>query len=168
MALIVEDGTGIINANCYTTLQESLDYHAERGNCLWATITTAQQTAAKIRATDYIEQVYRSSFKGYKSNFTQALSFPRINVVVDEYIYLPSNTIPQELKKAQFELEIRAAQGDLNLDLTQNVIKKKVGVIEVEYDRNSSQKTRYQSVQGFLAPLLIMGGDGVSVKLVRY
>ena len=55
---------GIDPANAYIDTSFFAKYHASRGNALPAGATTAQQQAAIVKATDYLDQRYR--FKGVK------------------------------------------------------------------------------------------------------
>ena len=48
-------------ATLYGTLAAADTYHAERGNTTW-TGSDADKDAARLRATEYIDQAYRSSF----------------------------------------------------------------------------------------------------------
>lgn len=67
MAFIVEDGSGVYNANAYMSVADVTTYLTERArNTAWSAATTANQQAAIIEATDYIEQRFGRRFKGMK------------------------------------------------------------------------------------------------------
>ena len=170
MSLITEDGTGLINAESYVTVAESLIYHANRGNDTWATITTSQQEQALRRATDYMEEVYRLRWAGFRVNFTQALDWPRYlvpkldspggytgNVSGWLVSYYLNNTVPDEVKKGCMELAIKAAAGDLSPDLARATTSEKVGEIVVTYQAGNRQYVKYRSVDNLLAPVLKFG-----------
>lgn len=69
MAFTVEDGTGVSGANAYMTAQEVTDYLTDRGRETqngWDSLSQPAQEAAVIAATDYIEQRWRTRFRGNK------------------------------------------------------------------------------------------------------
>jgi hypothetical protein len=144
-------------ANSYVDLAYADDYHALRGNTLWDASTAAKE-AALVRATDYIEQVYGQSWVG--NAVTAGLSWPRY------YALYGYDVIPDPLKKATCELALEALAGDLNpvSGGTQAVIRKKVDVIEVEYDKAVTAKTR-PAVVGYLRSLI--GGSAYNRPVVR-
>ena len=153
MSLNVETGTGASNSESYASVINADLYHSNRGCAPWATLTTGQKEEALRRSTDYIEQVYGLSFQGRRVTSTQALSFPRIDVLLNGH-YVASDTIPTILVNACCELAYKAAQGNLSPDITQAVKREKVDVLEVEYMDNSSPITRIRAIDNLLAPLL--------------
>jgi len=168
MSLIVETGTGAIDSESYISVADSIIYHNNRGNATWSTITTAQQEQALRRATDYIEQVYRLKWQGRRVTELQALSFPRYEVLrADGYYYYDYDIVPNEVKSACAEMALKAAQGELAPDLTQGVVREKVDVLEIEYDKYSPQFARYRAIDNLLAPLLTMGSSGTFKTVVR-
>ncbi|QYW02042.1 head-tail adaptor Ad1 [Stenotrophomonas phage Siara] len=76
MSLIVEDGTGLVEADSYVSVEYADDYFAARGIVNWGALTTADKEFALINATDYIDQRF-SCFKGELLNPQQGLMFPR-------------------------------------------------------------------------------------------
>ena len=167
MALEVEDGTGKSTAESYISVADASSYHAARGNTAWAALATdALREAALRKATDFMRQVYRSRWQGYKVNEDQALDWPRYYVEVEGYA-IDSDIVPTEIKNACAELALRASAADLNPDLTQGVAREKVGQIEVEYDKASPQFTRYRAIDALLSPYLKAGGGGCSMGVIR-
>lgn len=147
MPFVPADGTNTETANAYCSVEYADEYHDLRGNTLWTGSETVKQ-AAIIKATDYIEQVYSQRFIGTYSGV--GLSWPRYNL--SQYT---SETIPETLKKATCELALEALTGDLNPATggSQNVIREKVDVIEIEYDKAITSKSR-PAVSGYLSSLL--------------
>ena len=167
--LIPETGTGSSQANSYASVAQADDYFDLRGSQTWISYTTAEKEAALINATDFIEATYSESFKGYKSSATQALSWPRTDVVIDDYDF-PSSAIPTRLIDATVQMALRSAGGEVLIqDQAQRVVKEKVDVIETTYAEFSDPQQRYPFVSRLLTPLLKSGGDGnfQSVRLVR-
>lgn len=154
MAIIVETGTGGATSETLCSIAYADTWHANRGCAPWATLTTTQKEEALRRASDYFEQIYGNNFKGRRLNSTQALSWPRVDALLNDY-YVPSNTIPQIVINATAELAYRAAQGNLAPDLERGVKREKVDVLEVEYDSYSPQYKRYRAIDNMLAPLLV-------------
>lgn len=76
MALIVEDGTGLMDANAYISVEYADEYFSLRGVATWSLLTEEDKEAAIVNATDYIDQRW-PCFKGQLLNEFQALMFPR-------------------------------------------------------------------------------------------
>lgn len=69
MALVVETGAGLRNANSYIATAFVTTYLTDRNRVTentWSSRTTAEQEAAVIAATDYIEKRFGARFKGYQ------------------------------------------------------------------------------------------------------
>jgi hypothetical protein len=170
MAITVENGSGLANAESYITVAEANSYHSLRGNTTWATITTEQAEQSLRRATDYLQQVYGGLWYGYKTTDTQALDWPRENVPkydTSSGNYYTNNVIPQELKNACAEMAWKAAQGELLADLTQTVKREKIDVLEVEYSEFSPQSKRYLAIDSLLSRFMQQSSNGVFRKLAR-
>lgn len=166
MALITEDGTGIANAESYCSVADASAYHSARGNTTWATISTTEMEQALRRATDYIQQVYRSRWTGYRKTTTQALEWPRFNAPFVNGDYYSNTIVPVEVKNACAELAWKAAQGELAPDIEQKTKREKIGPMEVEYADYGLQYTQYRAIDNLLAPLLISTG-GAFRQVVR-
>ncbi len=164
MALIVEDGTGKSDAESYISVSDAATYLSARGYSAFAALATdALKEAALRKATDYMEQAYSVRWKGTRVTSTQALSWPRL--YVDREDYYPADKVPDEVQHACALLALKSIDGDLNADLTQGVIREKVDVLEVEYDKYSPQYTRYRAIDQLLNPLLTSSGS--NRKLLR-
>ena len=172
MALIVETGSGSATAESYATVAEASAYHAVRGNeDAWDAID--DQEAALRLATMYMEQAYRLKWKSHRVSSTQALSWPRAYVQTPDApygygsfaAYVPNNVVPTEVKHACMELALKTADGALAPDIERSALIEKIGAIEVHYDPNAPQFTRYRSIDMLLAPYF--NNAGVGVSLVR-
>lgn len=166
MSIIVEDGTSKADSEAYITVADADTYHSARGNIPWSTMSTAEKEQSLRRGTDYIEQVYGLSFDGYRSTSTQALSFPRIGIVLNGWT-VSSDVIPNILVNACAEIAYKAASGDLSPDVTQSVKREKVDALEVEYMDNSNPVKRFRTIDNLLAPLLSNIPNGIFKKVVR-
>ena len=153
--MVVEDGTGLSNADSFVSVAYADTYFTTRGVTAWDSFTDKESRL--IKATDYIEAVYSEAWKGTTLNDTQSLSFPRI--IDDATVY------PDRLLKAVCELAYKANSGDLLVDVEQRTIEEKIDVITVKYAEYSDQKTQYSMVYGLISPYLM--SSGVSKKAVR-
>lgn len=153
--MVVEDGTGLSNADSFVSVAYADTYFTTRGVSAWASLTNKE--ALLIKATDYIEAVYSESWKGVTLNDTQSLSFPRI--IDDATVY------PDRLLKAVCELALKANSGDLLVDVEQRTIEEKIDVITVKYAEYSDQKTQYSMVYGLISPYLL--STGANKKAMR-
>jgi hypothetical protein len=182
MSIVVEDGTGISDANSYIGVADASAYHLSRGNVSW--VGVADKETALIKATDYLTNVYKGRWAGYRILITQALDWPRSDVPVLDapkalsgQAFYASNAVPLAVRNACAELALRASTVDLNPDASGGTKKKtKVGPIEVEYVESASSGivdgskfvSVSQSLSGFLSggSSSVAGGFGF-VRVVR-
>lgn len=129
MAFIVEDGSGVPDANSYTTVEFADAYFTDRGIVAWAG-TESQKQGWLIQATSYIVTAFGSRLGCYtKLNEEQALPFPT-----------EETGMPPALLTATCEYAVRAKSGPLMPDPTVDAsgfavvtTKKKVGPLEKEF-----------------------------------
>lgn len=153
--MVVEDGTGLSNADSFVSVAYADTYFTTRGVSAWASLTNKE--ALLIKATDYIEAVYSEAWKGVTLNDTQSLSFPRI--IDDATVY------PERLLKAVCELALKANSSVLLIDEKQRVLEKKIDVMTIKYAEYSDQKTQYSMVYGLISPYL--SSSGASKSAIR-
>ena len=134
MALIVENGTGVVNADCWADVTSCSAWAVSRyGSSLNG--DTADKEAAIRRAVDYMNSL---PWKGARTFArAQSLAWPRSGVVDGEGNAIGANEIPKEVIFAQHSLA-RAefiSVGVLTPSASRLGVKReKVDVIEVEYD----------------------------------
>jgi len=180
--------TGAISAETCTVVERitTLTYHVKDrsgdytlGEILSNGTATADQGAAKPtvaavdtvreqwlrKATEYMISTYRRRWQGVRIEEDQALDWPRDGVVVDSW-EVDNDSVPTMIERACAEFALKLKTEDLQPDLTQGVTREKVGVIEVQYDKNSPQATRFKAIEAMLAPFLT-GVGGASVGLIR-
>jgi hypothetical protein len=165
MALIVEDGTGLEDADSYVSVADFKAYCDARGTS-YAGKTDEQIEQALRRATSYIDAVYGGQFLGTPRRFrSQALQWPRVDgydTNAGEYIDFES--VPREVEAATNEATIRelASPGALNPDLKRGgAIKSvKAGSVAVEYMTNAPAETTYSAIERLIAPVLSAGATG--------
>lgn len=157
MALIIEDGTIVANANSYITVDQYVTWADARFGCDRSTAKTsdADVEALILRAMDYFES---QSFKGLKATITQDLQWPRSDVVIDNY-YVDAATIPKEVKNSIYELAYAEEVGNSELStIDRKVSREKVASIEVEYADSSSSTTINRAIPNAMKKLLYGGG----------
>lgn len=150
---IVEDSSGLPNANSLASVQDFKDYYSLR-NINISTLTDTQIEGFLVLGTDYIVQKY--DFKGSKLKDTQSLPFPRF--VNNETIF------PNNVKYATILLAFKSQNGSLLADSQQQVKKEKVDVLEVEYMDGSSSEVVYNDVLGYLKPYLSNAGNVYNIS----
>lgn len=169
MAIVVEDGSGIVDAVSYATAAVADAYHSARGNSAWTGDTTAKE-AALIRATTYVDGVYRLRFLGHIATLTQGLEWPRAYAWTSDRGILPSNAVPRAVIHATCECALREieAPGSLSPDFVpgEQVVSETVGPLSVDYAGSAGSAPagdpmpRLVAVDRLLAPLLRSGAAG--------
>tara|TARA_R110000796_G_scaffold148262_3_gene265114 strand:- start:2970 stop:3461 length:492 start_codon:yes stop_codon:yes gene_type:complete len=163
MTLIVEDGTIVLGANTYVSDANYQSYATARGYTIGATEQLREIELTK--AIDYLESM-RDRYKGTKVQRDQPLQFPRVSLFIDGY-QTDSNTIPEELKKAQMELAFLSISFNLSPSGTyQNVQSQQLGTLSVSYFNGGSyNNVQLDSVKQFLKALLKNSYGNTAVRL---
>lgn len=158
MALVTEDGTGQATAESYISIADASTYHNARGETAWDLLSDTVKEESCRKATDYMLQVYRSRWKGIRMEPDQALDWPRsgvyLEVVLNDPNLVDDDIVPTEVERACAVLALKAATETLLPDQTQQKTKVKIGPIETEFDRFSSQSKRFVSIDRLLAPYM--------------
>jgi hypothetical protein len=154
--LIVEDGTGKVDAESFATVAEADARLAALGMTIWNdNMSGPEKEQALRRAAEYMEQKWRLRWKGVRSFTTQALSWPRAQVVVEDLLY-PFDAVPTAIRNANIDLALPAAKGELIEDPKPVVIRQKLGPLERQYDPNSLRGPRFMAQSLLVAPFLKM------------
>jgi len=155
MALIVEDGTGLVDAESYVSVVDCGTYCTAHGLSAW-TGTDAVKESALRNATQYIDTNY--SFRYDKTYVDQALEFPR-------YYWEWDDPVMNRVRAACCELAVKALSGSLYTDVAaQQTIKVKVGPIEKTTTPSASGQVNYKQVDSLLKGVILGGG---SVAVIR-
>jgi hypothetical protein len=170
MSLVVEDGTARADAESFCSVTAATAYHAARGNAAWAALASDAVREQMLRkATDYMEQVYRSRWAGAKKTTAQALSWPRYYVPIKDAVmvqYYDSSSVPAVVANACAELALKAITATLAPDVGPQKRRVKVDVIETEYFESATGYIRYRAIENMLEPFL-GSGSGMNMKVVR-
>jgi len=151
MALIVEDGTGKVNAESYVSVADCAAYAAAHG--LTFTGDEPAKEARLRRATQYIDAQY--AFKGEEQTDAQALAWPRT----------VANGVPREIVSACCELACKS--GDLWQDVdASSIVSETIGPLSTTYaEPANGGQVRYAAVDALLKRWV--AGGGMSVRVVR-
>lgn len=151
MSLITETGTASALSESLCDVATADAYFSGIGNTTWSALFTSQKEAALRKATNYMEQAYKTRWQGLRVNSEQALDWPRVGVMANGYSVL-STAVPVPVQRACAELALRSLALDLLPDIGQQKVSAKVGDIEVTYDKNSPQQKQYPAIDALLAP----------------
>lgn len=169
MALIIEDGSVVVGADSFVSVGNADIYLANFGFTEWAPLDTAVKESLLRQAAQYIKQKYQSRWKGSIADASQTLSWPRVNVWMDnmaEDYELTTGTVPQDVVSAQCELALLAMTGPLFPVDTgeQEVIKQKVDTLEIQYSEGSgSSVPKYTSVDYLLQPYFSTSSSSIGM-----
>jgi len=191
MAITVEDGTGLSDANSYLSVSDADAYWADRANATspggiaWS--SASEKEGALIEASQYLDSTYSwvwnnpphyiSELSGvYYSPYptvyvplketTQGLLWPRVNAY-DAQTKVWQDGVPQKVKDATVELALIALDGALLTVQGRKTKRESVGSIEVEYMDASSPYDTYPHVDRILTGLYRYSRNGGSRKLER-
>lgn len=156
-SLAVEDGTGISDADSYVSVAYADTYHAHYGNAAWYLLAGEEKEQLLRRATRHMSEVYRGRWRGSRLSNSQALCWPRQNVVVDDMgipFVVDYHTIPSDVKAACCLLALRASSAELNPDLEPQAISESIGRLSVTYAQGANQQVRFKQVDDLLKPYL--------------
>lgn len=188
MAFVVEDGTGLSNANAYISVAYYRAYWTDRGRDVSAQ-TDEQVQGYIVRATDYAEQRFGQQYKGTRKTLTQSLGMPRTGIIIDG-VRISADIVPGTFQMGIAEYAFRASKyadlapdapvpfaregtGGTTVPAAGAVIaeSKKVGPIEksVEYAdptaaSNAWAIPAYPAADSLLAPFLTGGGSGRTIR----
>jgi hypothetical protein len=160
MALIIEDGTGVVNANSYVTEEEATAFLELRGRDDWPA-DEAEQRKFLVRAADYLNTFYGW---GLPMRDDQTMAIPTLSL----------DYVPQQVKTAQVLLAYEASKGELadSAIAGPSVTKERkkldgVGEKEFEYaDDAPLGGRRFPAVDALLAGIVVSSA-GSSIQVAR-
>lgn len=162
MALISEDGTGVVGARSYASLAEIEAHWTALQHdplaAVWSGETNVRKEGAAIEASAYLDATYGMHYRGIRRTSGQGLLWPRSDAMDGAGYPLPDR--PAELVRATAELAVRAISGRLRPDQAEGQVitgkTEKVGPLEdsTDYSDKARLSARYGVVDGIMAPLL--------------
>ena len=166
MAIVIEDGTIVDDANSYVTRADYIAYAASKG------VTIADDSDADtelVKAAEFIG-AHEGNLKGDKVGRDQPLAYPRKGVVLEGFTW-DADEIPRQVVLCQMALALDIHAGVDLYNPPANpgraAKREKVDVIEVEYfGRAGAKMSRDSTATALLATLLVRSGL-MSIPLVR-
>lgn len=149
MALIVETGTGLANAEAYVSVEDLRAWATGRGFTIAGSDTVCEQ--ALRAAAQWIDTRWR--YKGTRLTAEQALEFPRAGLA--DWSGFAVTGVPKRVKDATCELAYRAAAGTSLLpdaERSAYAKSKTVGPISVTYADGAPQSTTFVVAERLLQP----------------
>lgn len=165
VAIVVEDGTGLEDANSYVSLDEAITYCNDHGLTFSAS-PSALGDAALIRASAAIDARYGSSYPGYlKSGRSQGLQWPRAAAYDVGGWLIPDDEVPIEIVRATIEAAVRelAVPNSMMPDLERGgqIQSIRAGSVGITYSNSAPARTTFTLIDGIVANILSgMGGSG--------
>ena len=155
MALIVEDGSGLSDAESYVSVADAGTYCTAHGLTAWTGVDAVKESALR-NATQYIDTMY--NFRSAKSYYSQALEFPRQMWDWDD------DPLMNRLRSATVELAVKALTESLFADVEPSVTTLvKVGPITKQTRPvDTGGQKRYAAIDALLKQLTT-GLGGVQV-----
>lgn len=175
MSLVVENGTGLPDAEAYASVAQFRTRCGKLGRDVTSVSDDDAEVALRLGAI-YMLANYRMAWQGYRVNDIQSLDWPRYQVVRIDAIggyggyanFYPFDSVPVEIQEANIDLAWRQSQAiELMPDIDRLEKMVKVGPISVEYDLNSTPLVTFSEVENKLSSFLTASGGGLSVMLLR-
>ena len=155
MAIIVEDGTVIANANSYVSVAFIDTFCANLGLSSWEAADDDDKDTALLRAMAYIEGM---SFKGYKTEDDQTLKWPREAATDEDGYAIDTDAIPTCLKNASARAayEELASPGILQGNLTRDdfTTSERVDVISITYEQGKNEIV-FRAIDTYLSGIVV-------------
>ena len=140
MGLVVEDGTGLSNANSYISLADANTYWIDHGSpSEWDAATTTEKSAALMYATRWLDDNF--DWYSYIYTYTQSLGWPRNTYFDNENRQIDGATVPQRIKDATCELALYHLKDNINSVDNDGVLSEKVGDSSITYTKSGAQKS---------------------------
>lgn len=149
MPIIVEDGTGLANAEAYLSVAQFKAWADAWGKSYVGQSDTVIEQKLRI-ASAYIDTLFR--YKGQRLVAAQAMEFPRDGLV--DWSGITVTGVPTRVKTACAELVVKAFSEDLYVDLDRGgrVTSETVGPISVSYAADAPAGKTFRFAEQLLAP----------------
>lgn len=154
MSLVVEDGTGIANANTYISLADVSSYCLDFDFEDFFSKLEAEQNALILKSMRFIESF---DFVGTKNQTENNLQWPRDDAYERNGLLIDSSTIPANIKNAVCEGVILEAtsSGILQPSLSRQGLKsEKYGDVKFEYFSSGRVNPSFLTISGLLVGLV--------------
>ena len=154
MALIVETGLGVADADSYNTLAQLEQIAADRGWIDWINeLVAAKKEAAAREAALYLDTISR--YKGRRLKANQGLEFPREGLV--DWDGTPITGLPSRVRRAHALLARRALAAPLYSDLDRGgriASESVAGAVSISYFQDAPSGLVFREAMQLLAPFV--------------
>jgi hypothetical protein len=155
VALLVEDGAGIPDANAYISIPYASQYFRNKRLEAWEALTVDEQEGAIISGTQLVDISFK--WKGARKTLEQGLNWPRAGIALDGF---PIEGVPVMVKKASAEAAYLSMTNDslYSDENDKKVISEKVDIIAVTYAsaKESGAATKFEVLDKILRGLYIV------------
>lgn len=174
MALTVETGAGLVNADAYISISFADTYHRDRNNTSWSAASRTAREAAILNATEYIDSNWNFQGDITFPETPQALAWPRAGVYDDGARLLDDDALPLGVQRATAEMALaiidnsNAAQSSFVKGATHRR-RERVGVMESEIEGNLDENVvTFPRVHRLLMPFITTVSTGAgAAPIVR-
>lgn len=169
MDIVVEDGTGIVTANAYASLDEVEEILSVNIHSKWTLIA---DDAAKENLIIWASRILdeRVRWNGKKMFDTSGMAWPRYGVRDREGFMLDDNFVPKQVKIATAVLAEHLLSGNPDaVNTGSNITSLQVDVIAIQFDARLAAE-KYPAELGFILKGLGIwsGGRGGYKRIVKH
>ena len=165
MAIIVEDGTGKIDAESFASVVEADAYVAKwyGAHADWGVLDEAGKEVSLRRGTLFVGS---REYKGVRAVEDQAQSWPRIYMGWIDGHYVDNSEMPVNIINASIEAAVRDAEGEILFPdhYDQRIASESKGVgpltKKYTYEYGKEPGKTFESVEKLIRPFLKSGQNG--------
>lgn len=169
MDIVVEDGTGIVTANAYASLDEVDEILSVNIHSKWSLLT---DEAAKENLIQWASRILDERVKWYgtKMHSTSGLAWPRSCVRNRENILIEDDIVPKEVKIATALLADHLLSGDPEAANTgSNITSLQVDVVVLKFDARLDAQKYPPELNYVLKGLGLMSfGNGGPKRIIKH
>jgi hypothetical protein len=157
--VILEDGSGVPDANAYLDAAFAGSYFRGKALAAWNSVNAQAQEDTIVIASEYIDIAF--NWKGERKIPGQGLSWPRAGVILDGF---DVEGVPAAVKKAVCEAAWLYLNGEslYSADAGKEITSAGSDGISIHYARNEKAATRFEIINQLLRGLYRLDTDRVS------
>lgn len=170
VALEVEDGTGVEDANTYASLDHAAGFYTDRDAFAtptphpWFAMSTARRAVQLVRATNWIEARY--TWGGVPLRAVQGLALPRLRLVTRAGLIMTAAGQVTRAADAVSYLALKLADAEA-LEAEENITQERLMDHWIYYG-SQGRRVNYGEVDRILAGMYLTGGiSGGTMRMVR-
>lgn len=158
LVFIVENGTGLPDATSYVSVEEAdqiMDRVPDQYKSGWLEMDEYQKQQVLIWGTQIFDDyVYFPCHPNQKVSQAQALNFPRYGIYNQDGYQIPTNEVPDFVKRATVQLGFELGATNLLSEPVRGITSATVGPLSVTFAENYASQTRVipRSIGGIVAP----------------